>query len=87
MWRSSLKPRARGWIHLVTERARRESPSGSTVAHGHLTLAVATAVLSKLIQVDDPVLGLDYGVEKVCSSAALHVGSCYAPVAGSPRSS
>ncbi len=32
------------WIHVDVERARRESPWGSTIAHGQLTLALATAL-------------------------------------------
>jgi acyl dehydratase len=28
------------WIHVDPERARRESPYGTTIAHGHLTLSL-----------------------------------------------
>src|SRR5688500_2007069 len=30
----------RQWIHVDQERAARESPTGSTIAHGYLTLAL-----------------------------------------------
>ncbi len=31
------------WIHVDVERARRESPFGSTIAHGFLTLSLAAS--------------------------------------------
>ena len=34
-------------------------------AHGYLTLALATVFLSELLQVDEAVLRVNYGVEKV----------------------
>src|SRR6516165_5726867 len=35
------------WIHVDTERAKRESPFGGTVAHGYLTLSLLPAMRSK----------------------------------------
>ena len=36
------------WIHVDVERARRESPYGSTIAHGFLTLSLAVSGNMKL---------------------------------------
>ena len=33
------------WIHVDTERAAAEMPSGKTIAHGYLTLALIPALL------------------------------------------
>jgi acyl dehydratase len=54
------------WIHVDAERARRESPFGSTVAHGYLTLSLIP-VMSYEIHAypDDLALTLNYGLDKV----------------------
>ena len=31
------------WIHVDTERARRDSPYGATIAHGFLTLSLISS--------------------------------------------
>jgi len=36
------------WIHVDVERARRESPLGSTIAHGYLTLSLLAAMQMEL---------------------------------------
>src|SRR5207244_11200079 len=36
------------WIHVDIERAQRESPLGSTIAHGYLTLALLAAMQTAL---------------------------------------
>ena len=43
----------RQWIHCDVERAQRESPFKSTIAHGYLTLALVPVLLPKLLVVDD----------------------------------
>ena len=37
------------WIHTDPERARRESPFGGTIAHGHLTLSLAPRLLRDIL--------------------------------------
>jgi acyl dehydratase len=39
----------RQWIHVDPERARRESPFGATVAHGFLTVALLSRLVSEAI--------------------------------------
>ena len=35
------------WIHVDPERSKRESPFGTTIAHGYLTLSLAPVLLSQ----------------------------------------
>ena len=39
------------WIHVDTERASKESPYKSTIAHGYLTLSVLPYLWAQIIQV------------------------------------
>src|ERR1700722_16948543 len=39
----------RQWIHIDPERARRESPYGTTIAHGFLTLSLISHFLREAI--------------------------------------
>jgi acyl dehydratase len=56
----------RRWIHVDVERARSESPFGTTIAHGFLTLSMvaptATEVWIDALEVDAI---LNYGIERV----------------------
>ena len=53
------------WIHVDQERARRESPFGTTIAHGYLTLALAPALLPELIEVENCSQIVNSGVESL----------------------
>ena len=53
------------WIHVDPERAARESPFGTTIAHGYLTVALAPALLPELIQVAECAQIVNYGIEKL----------------------
>lgn len=67
--------RAHEWIHVDTERAARESPFGTTIAHGYLTLSLATAFVSELLGESDCVVGINYGLDRVRFPAPVPVGS------------
>lgn len=67
--------RAPEWIHVDEPRARRESPFGTTVAHGYLTLSLATFFVTQLLQVDGLGLGVNYGLDRVRFPAPTRVGS------------
>ena len=41
----------RQWIHVDSERARRESPYGTTIAHGFLTLSLVSQFMREAIAV------------------------------------
>lgn len=53
------------WIHVDRERAERESPFGTTVAHGYLTVALAPALLPELVAVKKCSQIVNYGIEKL----------------------
>jgi len=66
----------RQWIHLDSERARRESPFGGTIAHGFLTLSLLSYFLKQAIQIRAGVaMGVNYGLNKVRFPAAVRAGS------------
>jgi acyl dehydratase len=53
------------WIHVDRERAERESPFGTTIAHGYLTVALAPALLPELVRVEKCSQIVNYGIEKL----------------------
>jgi acyl dehydratase len=54
------------WIHVDVERARKESPFGSTIAHGFLTLSlIASWHMEMQIIPDNVSQALNYGLNKV----------------------
>jgi acyl dehydratase len=63
------------WIHVDVERAARESPFRTTIAHGYLTLSLI-ARLSMDIGVipTDAAAGLNYGLDKVRFLAPVEAG-------------
>ena len=66
----------RQWIHVDVERARRESPFGSTIAHGFLTLSLAAAWQYELGIIPAGVSeALNYGLERVRFLAPVKVGA------------
>jgi acyl dehydratase len=63
------------WIHTDVERAKRESPFGTTIAHGNLTLSLIDGFRLDLIQSSGFALGVNYGWNKVRFPAPVPVGS------------
>jgi acyl dehydratase len=64
------------WIHVDVERARRESPSGSTIAHGFLTLSLAAALQYEIGIIPAGVSeALNYGLERVRFLAPVKAGA------------
>lgn len=53
------------WIHVDRERAERESPFGTTIAHGYLTVALAPVLLPDLIVVQECSQIVNYGIDKL----------------------
>jgi acyl dehydratase len=61
------------WIHIDPERAAAESPFGTTVAHGFLTLSLCVPMLCEVLP---PIgLALNYGVNRVRFPAPVPAGS------------
>jgi len=63
------------WIHCDPERARRESPFGTTIAHGNLTLSLAPYLLNQCVEVRGVRLVVNPGIEHVRLRAPVRVGS------------
>ena len=63
------------WIHVDTERAARESPYGTTVAHGDLTLSLIEHFRPQLIRNTGVKMGINYGFDRVRFPAAVPAGS------------
>ncbi len=63
------------WIHVDPERARRESPFGTTVAHGFLTLSLLSSMSAEVISMQNPRFGLNYGFDRVRFVSPVPVGS------------
>ena len=65
------------WIHVDVERAARESPFKTTVAHGYLVLAtVAPAAFDVLVQPARIPAVLNYGLDKAHFINPVKAGSC-----------
>jgi acyl dehydratase len=56
----------RQWIHIDRERAQRDSPYGTTIAHGFLTLSLMSQFLQQAIQIRSGVrMSVNYGLNRV----------------------
>ena len=65
----------RQWIHLDRERARSESPYGTTIVHGFLTLSLLSHLMKETIEVRGVRMGVNYGLNRVRFPAAVRSGS------------
>ena len=56
----------RQWIHLDRDRAQRESPYATTIAHGFLTLSLLSHLAQQAIQIQNGVrMAVNYGLNRV----------------------
>jgi acyl dehydratase len=66
----------RQWIHTDPARARKESPYGTTIAHGFLTLSLLGYFVKQAIKIRGGVrMGINYGLNRVRFPAAVRSGS------------
>ena len=63
------------WIHVDVERAKTESPFGTTVAHGNLTLSMIDGMRQELMESTGFKLGVNYGWNKVRFPAPVPAGA------------
>ncbi|HZA09312.1 MaoC family dehydratase [Mycobacterium sp.] len=61
------------WIHVDPERAKTESPYGTTIAHGFLTLSLIPALAKDNMRVENAKMAINYGLNKVRFVAAAPV--------------
>jgi acyl dehydratase len=62
------------WIHVDPEKAK-ETPSGGTIAHGLLTLALGPRFGYEIFTIENVAFALNYGFGKVRFPAPVPVGS------------
>lgn len=66
----------RQWIHVDRERAVRESPYGTTIAHGFLTLSLLSRFMREAIQIRGGVrMSVNYGLNRVRFPSAVRADS------------
>ena len=53
------------WIHTDPERAAKESPFKSTIAHGYLSLSMLTYLWFNVVDVRNVKMIVNYGIEKL----------------------
>ncbi|AQG81712.1 MaoC family dehydratase [Spirosoma montaniterrae] len=63
------------WIHTDPERAARESPYRTPIAHGFLTLSLAPKLMAEIYRVESVKMGINYGANKIRFTNAVPVGS------------
>ena len=63
------------WIHVDVDRAKRESPFGTTIAHGFLTLSLLGHLANNALEVRGYRLAVNYGLDRVRFPAAVPSGS------------
>lgn len=62
------------WIHIDEERAKNESPYGTTIAHGFLTLSMIPKLSKDNMRVENAKMAINYGLNKVRFLAAVPAG-------------
>ena len=63
------------WIHIDVERARRESPWKSPIAHGYLTVSLISKLNPQALRVTGPSATINYGLNRLRFPSAVKVGS------------
>ncbi|KMQ68512.1 acyl dehydratase [Chryseobacterium sp. FH2] len=51
------------WIHIDKEKAEKEGPFGSTIAHGYLTLSLIPYLWKQIADVRNVKMEINYGIE------------------------
>src|ERR1700686_5697745 len=69
-------PDDRQGIHVDPQRAQRDSPYGTTIAHGFLTLSLLSHFLQQTIQIGSGVrMSVNYGLNRIRFPSPLLAGS------------
>jgi len=63
------------WIHVDRGRAASESPYGTTVAHGFLTLSLLPHFLKEAVEIQGARMGINYGLNRVRFTGPVPAGS------------
>ena len=62
------------WIHVDPERAAKESPFGTTIAHGYLTLSMLPYLWNQIVEVNNLKMMVNYGMDKMKFGQAVKSG-------------
>jgi acyl dehydratase len=63
------------WIHVDAERARGETPFGTTIAHGFLTLSLLSPLMRSAVTIGNSRMTLNYGLNRVRFVSPVPAGS------------
>jgi acyl dehydratase len=63
------------WIHVDPDRAARETPFGTTIAHGFLTLSLVSSLLREVVFVSGVRMSINYGLNRVRFVSPVPAGS------------
>ncbi len=63
------------WIHVDVERAKKELPYGTTIAHGLLTLSLVPLFFRSVMRIDGLKNSLNYGSNRIRYLAPVPAGS------------
>ena len=63
------------WIHVDQERAAADSPYGTTIAHGFLTLSLISALMRNAISIGGLRMTINYGANRVRFVSPLPAGA------------
>lgn len=63
------------WIHIDPERAKKESPYGTTISHGYFTLSLLPHLASQVWKATGVKMGVNYGLNKLRFPAPVPAGS------------
>ena len=53
------------WIHIDVERAKKESPFKTPIAHGFMSVSLASKFLEMAVEVESVKMGVNYGLNKI----------------------
>ena len=62
------------WIHVDVDRAK-DGPFGGTIAHGYLTLSLASYLLPQIVRYEGFAMAVNYGLDKVRFPTPVRVGA------------
>jgi NADPH2:quinone reductase len=63
------------WIHVDVDRAKEQMPEGKTIAHGYLTMALASKFFFELLSIQGATTSINYGLNKARFPVAVKSGS------------
>ena len=63
------------WIHIDVERATKELPGGTTIAHGFLTLSLLPQINGEIYKLEGVRHSLNYGTDRVRFTSPVPAGS------------